>query len=698
MGNKHGTGGPSHFVCISPHTLVTKYKLSSLTYTINISPYKCATVVIPAIGRFSLSIEPGVQIPFGIVWARLLNRQPRCIHKTRAGIDPHRTSPTTMLYTNPADFVSRSYDYVVIGGGVVGLVIAARLSEDPNVHIAVLEAGGYSTGDSRVTIPAFFWKTHGDPEFDWLLKTTPQSSVNGRRISLPRGKTLGGTSVINTMTWFRFANTSLIINTTDAPRSRGVREDYDALVELGNPGWGWDDWVPYFCKSETAHPPPDGEWGRNNAATIEPGLSGTTGPLQRSFAQWLGDTHIPFLQSFEKIGVKPNPEAVTTSVDPKTSQRSCSTTAYFEPNAGRRNLHVLTGAAVNRVLMRPSGTHGKYCATGVEFIHSRQSYQVVVVKEAIICAGEAFLIALFFAQPIMIGAYLSPAILERSGIGCSKRLRDLGIPNFVDLPGVGGGMLASIHSAFSMIPLENFAEDRLVNKLDSMLKRLEDDAKNSGQQKLLKIQRKWLKDSKRGQIMHVPEFCTFEASRPAESGRYVSFLNVLMQPTSRGNVHISSSDPLRAPVIDPRYYHDRFDLEMMVAGLKYTQKLVETEPLASLIQKPIDPRPDQMGDEDLKEYAKNLLESAHHPIGSNSMLPREDGGVVDSKLKFAILTLQTKLTEKSYRVADGSIFPLSMSCHPQATLYALGEKVRLRRYWVVTDEDDLKSNSRHATG
>ncbi|GAB1517594.1 hypothetical protein RhiTH_000643 [Rhizoctonia solani] len=560
-----------------------------------------------------------------------------------------------MLYTNPADFVSRSYDYVVIGGGVVGLVIAARLSEDPNVHIAVLEAGGYSTGDSRVTIPAFFWKTHGDPEFDWLLKTTPQSSVNGRRISLPRGKTLGGTSVINTMTWFR-----------------GVREDYDALVELGNPGWGWDDWVPYFCKSETAHPPPDGEWGRNNAATIEPGLSGTTGPLQRSFAQWLGDTHIPFLQSFEKIGVKPNPEAntghnigtftVTTSVDPKTSQRSCSTTAYFEPNAGRRNLHVLTGAAVNRVLMRPSGTHGKYCATGVEFIHSRQSYQVVVVKEAIICAG----------------AYLSPAILERSGIGCSKRLRDLGIPNFVDLPGVGenlqdhllvptsfelkdkntitgdllrdpefitqeleryrcegGGMLASIHSAFSMIPLENFAEDRLVNELDSMLKRLEDDAKNSGQQKLLKIQRKWLKDSKRGQleIMHVPEFCTFEASRPAESGRYVSFLNVLMQPTSRGNVHISSSDPLRAPVIDPRYYHDRFDLEMMVAGLKYTQKLVETEPLASLIQKPIDPRPDQMGDEDLKEYAKNLLESAHHPIGSNSMLPREDGGVVDSKLK-----------------------------------------------------------------
>ncbi|KAG8758757.1 hypothetical protein FRC11_003125, partial [Ceratobasidium sp. 423] len=598
-----------------------------------------------------------------------------------------------MLYTDPNAFTSRAYDYVIIGGGVVGLVIAARLSEDPNIHVAVLEAGGYSTGDSRVTVPvverkAYFWKTHGDPEFDWLLKTSPQSSVNGRRIPLPRGKTLGGTSVINTMTWFR-----------------GVREDYDALIELGNPGWGWDDWVPYFCKSETVHPPPNEEWAIENAATIEPGLSGTAGPLQRSFAQWLGDTHIPFLKSFERIGIKPNPKAntghnigtftVTTTVDPKTSQRSCSTTAYFEPNADRRNLHVLTGALVNRVLMRPSGPNGQYRATGVEFIHSRRTYQVGVAKEAVVCAG----------------AYLSPVILERSGIGCSKRLRSLGIPDFIDLPGVGenlqdhilvptsfelkdknaitgdllrnsefiteeleryqcegGGMLASIHSAFSMIPLQNFAPGHLTDKLDSMLDQLEKDAPNSGRQKLLRIQHKWLNDPKRGQleIMHVPEFCTLGASQPVENGRYVSFLNVLMQPVSRGSVHASSSNPLRAPVIDPRYYHDRFDLEMMIVGLKYTRKLTSTEPLASLIQKPVDPRPDQMDEPELEEYAKSLLESAHHPIGSNSMMPREDGGVVDPKLKvYGVDNL---------RVADASIFPLSMSCHPQATLYALGEK------------------------
>ncbi|CAE6502450.1 unnamed protein product [Rhizoctonia solani] len=572
-----------------------------------------------------------------------------------------------MLYTDPDAFISRAYDYVIIGGGVVGLVIAARLSEDPNVHVAVLEAGGYSTRDSRTTVPAYFWKTHGDPEFDWLLRTAPQSSVNGRRIPLPRGKTLGGTSVINTMTWFR-----------------GVREDYDALVELGNPGWGWDDWVPYFCKSETVYPPPDGGWACENAAAIEPGLSGTSGPLKRSFAQWLGDTHVPFLKSLEEVGVKPNPKAntgynigtftVTTSVDPKTSQRSSSTTAYFEPNAGRRNLHVLTGATVNRTLIRPD-SNGQYRATDVEFIHSGRPYQVGANKEVIICAG----------------AYLSPIILERSGIGCSKRLRSLGIPDLINLPGVGenlqdhllvptsyelkdkntitgdllrdpefitqeleryqregGGMLASIHSAFSMIPLQKFAPDHVINKLDTMLQQLERGS-NSGQQKLLKIQRKWLKDPKRGQleIMHVPEFCTFGASQPAENGRYVSFLNVLMQPVSRGSVlkHASSSDPLRAPVIDPRYYHDRFDLEVMIAGLKYTQKLANTEPLASMIQGPVDPRPDQMNEPELEEYAKSLLESAHHPIGSNSMLPREDGGVVDYKLKATLYALGEKASD-----------------------------------------------------
>ncbi|KAG8735780.1 hypothetical protein FRC12_017925 [Ceratobasidium sp. 428] len=325
-----------------------------------------------------------------------------------------------MLHKNPTNFTSRTYDYIVIGGGVVGLVIATRLSEDPNVQVAVLEAGGYVQDDDRVTIPAYFGRTLGDPEFDWMLKTVPQTFVDGRRIPLPRGKTLGGTSVINSMTWFR-----------------GVREDYDILQELGNPGWGWDDWVPYFRRSETLHPPRNDTWALENAATFEPDISGTNGPLQRSFVPWLGDTHIPFIKSLEKLGLRANPRAnaghnigtftVTATVDPKNSQRSCATTAYFEPNADRHNLHVLLGAHADRVILRRPAATTLYEASGVEFVHSSTRHRVFATREVVVSAG----------------AYLSPAILERSGIGCPKRLRASNIAPLVDLPGVGENLQVS---------------------------------------------------------------------------------------------------------------------------------------------------------------------------------------------------------------------------------------------------------------
>ncbi|KAG9103328.1 hypothetical protein FRC06_011384 [Ceratobasidium sp. 370] len=604
-----------------------------------------------------------------------------------------------MIYKDPVAFTSRTYDYVIIGGGVVGLVIATRLSEDPNVHVAVLEAGDYVVDDDRVKIPAYFGRTLGDPEFDWMLKTVPQASVDGRRIPLPRGKTLGGTSIINSMTWFR-----------------GTREDYDALQELGNPGWGWRDWIPYFRKSETLHPPHNDTWALENAATFEPDLSGTKGPLQRSFVPWLGDTHIPFLKSLEKLGLRANLRAnaghnigvftVTATVDPKTSQRSCVTTAYFEPNASRRNLHVLLRAHADRVLLRQS-TANLYEARGVEFLRSSTRYQVFASREVIVSAG----------------AHLSPGVLERSGIGCHKRLQALGVTPLVDLPGVGenlqdhllvpssfelkddtaitgdlvrnaefaarelerykrdgGGMYASIHSAFSMLSLESFVPPGLVNKAVSLVEEFLNCASSPGLRKLLEIQQRWFKDPNRGQleIMHVPEFCTFDASQPKGDGRYVSLLSVIMQPLSRGSVHILSPDPLQLPAVDPRYYSNRIDLELMVQGLKYVQRLANTEPLSSFISKPVEPKPDQLDEASLERYARKMLESAHHPVGTTSMLPREDGGVVDSELKaIYMLTLESSQVYgvRNLRVADAGVFPLSMSSHPQATLYALGEKI-----------------------
>ncbi|KAG9126296.1 hypothetical protein FRC07_004034 [Ceratobasidium sp. 392] len=246
---------------------------------------------------------------------------------------------------------------------------------EPEVHPYLMQ----SERATLFPVP-YFGRTLGDPDFDWVLKTVPQASVDGRRIPLPRGKTLGGTSVINSMTWFR-----------------GVREDYDILQELGNPGWGWNDWMPYFCKSETLHPPRSDTWALENAATFEPDISGTNGPLQRSFVSWLGDTHIPFLQSLGKLGLRANSRAnagynigaftVTATVDPKTSRRSNVTTAYFEPKANRPNLHVLLGAHADRVTLRQPAATTSYEVNGVEFIHSSTRYKVFATKEVVISAG-----------------------------------------------------------------------------------------------------------------------------------------------------------------------------------------------------------------------------------------------------------------------------------------------------------------------
>ncbi|QRW00600.1 GMC oxidoreductase [Ceratobasidium sp. AG-Ba] len=503
---------------------------------------------------------------------------------------------------------------------------------------------------------------------------------------------------------------------------RGVREDYDGkrfqfyarsslIIRLTSIKGAWESGV-------------GDDWARENAATFEPEISGTDGPLQRSFVPWLGDTHIPFLQSFEKLGLKANPRAnaghnigtfTATTVDPKTSQRSCVTTAYFEPNASRPNLHVIVGAQVNRVMMRQTPDSALYEASGVEFIHSSNQYQVIATKEVIVSAG----------------AYLSPGILERSGqpfmlacfrtlshcksisgIGCSKRLEALNIQPLVDLPGVGenfqdhllvpssfelkdnktvtgdlvrdpefaaqelerykregGGMYASIHSAFSMLPLQSFVPSQLISKSVASLQSLLNSSVSPGQRKVLQIQQRWFEDPSRGQleIMHVPEFCTPGASQPKKTGRYVSLLSVIMQPLSRGSVHVISPNPYQAPAIDPQYYSNPIDLQLMVHGLKYVQRLANTEPLSSLILKPVDPSPDQLDNTSLENYARKLLESAHHPVGTVSMMPRKEGGVVDSELRVYGI--------RNLRVADASIFPLSMSSHPQATLYALGEKV-----------------------
>jgi len=194
--------------------------------------------------------------------------------------------------------MEEDYDYIVIGGGTTGLVVANRLSEDPSARVLIIEAGSNTQDDDRIEIPGYFGKLLLDPDFDWMLETVPQKCVNNRSIMLPRGRVLGGTSTVNSMTW-----------------ARASKQDYDALAELGNPGWAWKDLYPYMLKSETIHASLD-PGANENLATFDPQNHNSTGPVHLSFVPWLGATHQPFFKSLNNLGVKDNADSVCHSPVP----------------------------------------------------------------------------------------------------------------------------------------------------------------------------------------------------------------------------------------------------------------------------------------------------------------------------------------------------------------------------------------------
>ncbi|KDQ11640.1 hypothetical protein BOTBODRAFT_177042 [Botryobasidium botryosum FD-172 SS1] len=592
-------------------------------------------------------------------------------------------------------FANTAFDYLVIGGGTTGMVVAARLSEDPSVKVGVIEAGQYySKGEKKISVPALFGESLGDDRFDWKLQTTQQGSVNNRAdIAIPRGKVLGGTSAINTMTW-----------------GRASREEYNVIAVLtGCKEWRWDNFLKYCKKSESMHGPVNPEWAQKYRATFEPSSHGTSGPLSRSFVPWLGEeghnSHIPFFETLNNLGVRTNPDScsgtnvgvftLATSIDPHTRERSYYASAYYAPNASRPNLVVLTGAHVRRIIFNPV-QGGEVTATGVEFQYEGSYYTVFAKKDVIVSAGT----------------YLTPGILERSGIGNPSTLAMVDVPTIVALPGMGenlqdhilvpssfelkkgiitgdalqdpqfaekemelyekhrDGQYTSIHSAFACLPAAKvMAQDEIDRLVSSTDPSTVSSHPIRSIEKQYELQRRWLLDESCGtfEFMHVPQFTTAMASERKPDTPYLSLLSVAMRPFSRGFVHINTPDPLLQPVIDPQYLDEEADVDMLVHALKFVRKVAGTSPLADITVTPQDPGPEVKSREAWVEYIKNTLESAHHPIGTASMLPREDGGVVDSEFKVYGTT--------NVRVVDASILPIHISAHPQATLYAMGEMV-----------------------
>ncbi|OCH93201.1 alcohol oxidase [Obba rivulosa] len=593
------------------------------------------------------------------------------------------------MTANIADVSGKEFDYIIVGGGTCGLVLAARLSEDSSVKVLVLEAGEANLDDPILLLPGQRAKQLGNPKYDWAFKTVNQVHSNDRAYAWPRGKGLGGSSAINFQLW-----------------NKPAREYLDALTELGNPGWDWESFDKYSKKAERfVKPDHDLE-----ILTYDPAHRGESGPLLTSFPLLISNIERPAIEALKKHGVEKVLDSssgytdgvspISSTVDPSTHYRSYSANMYYQPVASRSNLTVLVSAQVARIVSKKNAD-GTLTATGVSFFHSGETHQVKATKEVILSAGTI----------------MSPQILELSGIGDRGVLEKAGVEVQIELPGVGANVQEHLYSGVTyevtspsvdgreiltfdpliypdeaakhfellssgqgvlnlmtvglvFLPLDTVCAD--ADKIRQTLAHtiqagLANNAYPSGLRKQYELQLRHLKEKVPSLEIAIGPG---PVSRPTvldPKKKHLSLVFALNTPFSRGTIHISSNDPLAHPTIDPRVFEEEYDLNSLVETVKFNRRLAKTEPLKSILaEEEMYPGPQVETDEQIAEWLRNSIGTTYHTVGSCSMLPLEDGGVVDPKLKVYNTT--------NIRVADLSIIPLQVGSHTQALAYAVGEQ------------------------
>ncbi|EMD35377.1 hypothetical protein CERSUDRAFT_116159 [Gelatoporia subvermispora B] len=583
------------------------------------------------------------------------------------------------------EVANKRFDFIIVAGGTAGSCLAARLSEDPQVTVALLEAGAAHFDDPLISSPEGFLGQLYNPEYDWQFTTVPQRKLDGRTLPWNRGKGLGGSSGMNVLIW-----------------TRPQKEDFDAIEELGNPGWNWEKFYHYSKKSErfsTTIPTSSSA----HHEVYESDAVGLEGPVSISFSRTHSGTEIPFQKSLENFGIKTVNDALsgetsgtfksTSSIDAATGNRSDSATSYLRPVIDRPNLKVLTGATATRVLLSRSGE--KATAQGVEFDHGGVACNVHADKEVILCAS----------------GIKSPQLLELSGIGNPSILQLHGIPVQVDLPSVGEnvqdhicftglqyelrddpdiltgdmllkdpelrgkfremhpgyeGFLALATTGLSFLP-SNVFSDRMASLAEEQQRKLTRDASTypPGLKEQYEKQIQLLNDPKVPNLEILVYPFIVPGHTIAEKPR-VWILPILSHPFSRGSIHIASPDPTQQPASDPRYFEEDIDFEILFDGTQFARKVAETEPFKGLTAREVQPGPDVTNDDELRDYIKKHLSTIWHACGSCSMLPRDKGGVVDTSLKV--------YGTNNLRVVDLSVLPLMVAVHTQVIVYGIAEQ------------------------
>lgn len=520
------------------------------------------------------------------------------------------------------------FDYVIVGAGSAGCALAARLSEEPNVSVCLLEAGPRDT-HPLIRVPfGILWMMHSRT-LNWRYWTAPQERLNGRRLFWPRGKTLGGSSSSNAMCY-----------------TRGHPADYDAWRELGNPGWGYADLLPYFKRAE-------------NRERGETEFHGVGGPLNVAPLRSPNPLSLAFVEAAAAAGHRrnedfsgPEQEGVGLyEVTQVNGERCSSARAYLRPAATRPNLAVLTRTHATRVLFE-----GRR-ATGVAFRQEGAERGVAARREVILSGG----------------AINSPQLLLLSGVGPGAELQALGIPVVHDLPGVGKNLQdhldvtvvqactqAVSHGLTPATALRGLAE--IVRYLVSRRGMYTTNAAEAG----------GFVKSAPGEALPDLQF-HFTTAPLSNHGLDVKFLlqqgytlHVCdLRPLSRGEIRLAGPDPLAHPRIEPNYLAHPRDLEKLVLGVKAARRILAAPAFDPYRGDEIRPGPGVQSDEEIREFIRRRAETIYHPAGTCRM-----GGdplaVVDPELRVRGL--------EGLRVADASIMPLLVGGNTNAPAIMIGEK------------------------
>lgn len=521
--------------------------------------------------------------------------------------------------------MKKNYDYIVIGAGSAGSVMADRLSASGEHSVLVIEAGGPDR-NIWIHVPLGYGRTFFNRTVNWMFETEPQAGLNGRRIAQPRGKGLGGSSSINGLLYVR-----------------GQREDYDGWRELGNRGWGYDDVLPMFKRSEDQQRG-SGPW------------HGTGGPLPVTDLPEKHPIAEAFIAAGVKAGIPHNPDfngERQEGVGPfqataKRGLRYSTAKAFLRRALKRGNLDLVTHAQVTRILF--DGVR----ARGVAFVHEGEIVEVAANREILLCAG----------------AIQSPHILQLSGIGPEGLLRQYGIPVVRALPGVGENLQDHVQARFILETKKKITlNDDMANPLRQLWMGLKYIFTRKGPLGWWAgIAGGFIKtrpDLDRPDVQfHLYPFSTDRKDRPVLHPYSAFTLTVCqLRPYSRGHVRLKSADPLVPPAISPNYLSDPRDAEVLAAGMKIARRVAAAEPLASMIKSEKEPGP-AMRDEELLSFLRAKAMSVYHPVGTCRM-GRDENAVVDDELRVHGLV--------GLRVVDASIMPTLISGNTNAPSIMIGE-------------------------